>query len=218
MIPVVFDPDGTLIDSLPNVADAANALLAAEGQAPLTNDVVAGFVGMGERVFLDRLIAATELRAADFDRLMPQFIRHYKIAAEDTRLFPGAMEMLNRFRAEGVPLALCTNKPAAPLWPTLKAAEIDAVFDVVLAGDMLAKRKPDPLPVHHILAELSAETCLYVGDSETDAETALRAGVPFALYTEGIRIAPIEDIPHDVAFSDLLALPEIYARFKDVGS
>ena len=215
MIPIVFDLDGTLIDSLPNVTDAANALLADEGLEPLPSEVVRGFVGLGERVFLDRMIAATDLRPEDFDRLMPGFIRHYNVAAEDTQLFPGAMDMLLRLRADGVPLALCTNKPAAPLWPTLKAAGIEDAFDVVLAGDMLERRKPDPLPLHHILSELSAETCLYVGDSETDAETARRAGVPFVLFTEGIRLAPIEDIPHDVAFDDLSVLPEIYSRFKN---
>ena len=214
MIPIVFDLDGTLIDSLPNVTDAANALLADEGLEPLSSEVVRGFVGLGERVFLDRMIAATDLRPEDFDRLMPVFIRHYNVAAEDTQLFPGAMDMLNRLRVDGVPLALCTNKPAAPLWPTLKAAGIEDAFDVVLAGDMLEKRKPDPLPVHHILSELNAETCLYVGDSETDAETARRAGVPFVLFTEGIRLAPIDDIPHDVAFDDLSMLPEIYSQFS----
>ena len=215
MIPIVFDLDGTLIDSLPNVTDAANALLADEGLSPLPSEVVRGFVGLGERVFLNRMIAATDLRPEDFDRLMPEFIRHYNVAAEDTLLFPGAMDMLVRLRADGVPLALCTNKPSAPLWPTLKAAGIEDAFDVVLAGDMLERRKPDPLPVHHILSELNAETCLYVGDSETDAETARRAGVPFVLFTEGIRLAPIEDIPHDVAFDDLSMLPEIYARFSN---
>ena len=214
MIPIVFDLDGTLIDSLPNVTDAANALLADEGLEPLSSEVVRGFVGLGERVFLDRMIAATDLRPEDFDRLMPGFIRHYNVAAEDTQLFPGAMDMLLRLRADGVPLALCTNKPAAPLWPTLKAAGIEDAFDVVLAGDMLERRKPDPLPLHHILSELSAETCLYVGDSETDAETARRAGVPFVLFTEGIRLAPIDDIPHDVAFDDLSMLPEIYSQFS----
>lgn len=215
MIPVIFDLDGTLIDSLPNVTDAANALLADEGMGPLSREVVRGFVGLGERVFLDRMIAVTDLRPEDFDRLMPEFIRHYNLAAEDTQLFPGAMNMLDRLRGDSVPLALCTNKPAAPLWPTLKAAGIEDAFDVVLAGDTLERRKPDPLPVHHILSELNVDTCLYVGDSETDAETAQRAGVPFALFTEGIRLAPIEDIPHDVAFGDLSMLPEIYRRFRD---
>ena len=132
MIPVIFDLDGTLIDSLPNVTDAANALLADEGMGPLSREVVRGFVGLGERVFLDRMIAVTDLRPEDFDRLMPEFIRHYNLAAEDTQLFPGAMNMLDRLRGDSVPLALCTNKPAAPLWPTLKAAGIEDAFDVVL--------------------------------------------------------------------------------------
>ena len=76
MTPIVFDLDGTLIDSLPNVTDAANGLLAEEGLPPLAMDTVAGFVGLGERVFLDRLIAATDLNPVDYERLMARFIRH----------------------------------------------------------------------------------------------------------------------------------------------
>ena len=120
--------------------------------------------------------------------------------------------MLERFRELRVPLALCTNKPAAPLRPTLKAAGIESVFASVVAGDMLERRKPDPMPLRHIIAELAAQTCVYVGDSETDGETALRAGVPFVLFTEGIRQRAVQDIPHTAAFSDFGELPEIYRQ------
>lgn len=206
MIPVVFDLDGTLIDSLPDITGAANALLADEGLPPLSPKVVGGFVGLGERVFLDRLIAATALNPEDFDALMPRFIAHYKVATAGTKLFDGVREVLETLRARKVPLGLCTNKPSAALWPTLEAAGLEHAFDIVVAGDTLAVRKPEPAPLLHILKELGATTCLYVGDSETDAETARRAGVPFVLFTEGIRQNPVEAIPHDANFSRFGAL------------
>ena len=209
MIPVVFDLDGTLIDSLPNITDAANALLAGEGLPPLKAETVRTFVGLGEQVFMDRLIAATDLASNDRARLMPIFIAAYNRAAEDTRLFDGARAMLDELRNAGHPLGLCTNKPGEPLRHTLAAANLDTTFDIVVAGDTLPNRKPDPAPLRHILAELGATTCIYVGDSETDAETAARARVPFILYTEGIRVSPVEDIPHAATFNDFRALPRL---------
>jgi phosphoglycolate phosphatase len=85
------------------------------------------------------------------------------------------------------------------------------VFGAVVAGDTLSVRKPDPAPLLHALAGLGVSGGLYVGDSPVDSETARRAGVPFALFTEGIREAPLAEIPHDAAFSDMRELPDIYA-------
>lgn len=216
MLPVVFDLDGTLIDSLPNVTDAVNGLLAEERLPALSPDVVINFVGLGERVLLDRLIAATDLSAADYDVLMVRFIEHYKRAAADTRVFPGVASALEALKSDGVPLALCTNKPRAPLIPTLAAAGLTDAFDVVVAGDDLEKRKPDPTPLLFIMSKLGAESCVYVGDSEVDAETARRAGVPFLFYTEGICAVPIADIPHDAAFGAFSELPELVRRFTQM--
>ena len=213
MLPVVFDLDGTLIDSLPNVTDAANRLLADAGLPALPTDVVANFVGRGERVFLDRLIAATDLNGADFDRLPARFIEHYKLAAKDTRTYPDVVPALEALRNDGVSIALCTNKPRAPLIPTLKAAGLADVFEVVVAGDDLEKRKPDPTPLRFIMSELGAKSCVYVGDSEVDAETAHRAGVPFLFFTEGICTVPVAEIPHDAMFGAYSGLPELVRRF-----
>ena len=130
MIPVIFDLDGTLIDSLPDVARAVNALLADEGLPPLPLSTVNGFVGRGERVLMERLIAATDLDPADFDRLLPPFIAHYKVAARDTKLMPGVDKALARLREAGHKIALCTNKPSAPLEDTLIAAGLADAFDV----------------------------------------------------------------------------------------
>lgn len=87
------------------------------------------------------------------------------------------------------------------------------MFDVVIAGDTLPVRKPEPEPLHLAVERLGTKTGLYVGDSETDAETAQRAGVPFALFTKGIRVSPVDQIPHDVAFDDFAALPDIVKAY-----
>ncbi len=216
MLPVVFDLDGTLIDSLPNVTDAVNRLLADANLPALRSDVVANFVGRGERVLLDRLIAATDLDGSDYDTLMQRFIEHYKRAAADTCVFPGVVSALEALRKDGVPIALCTNKPRAPLIPTLEAAGLEDAFDVVVAGDDLEKRKPDPAPLHFIMSELGAQSCVFVGDSEVDAETAHRAAVPFLIFTEGICAVPISDLPHDAAFGAFSELPELVRRFVQV--
>lgn len=215
MTPIIFDLDGTLIDSLPDITGAANALLAEKNLPPLEASKVAGFVGRGERVLLDRLIAATALDAADYDALMAQFIDIYKGATGRTRVFPGAREALEHFRAAGVPVGLCTNKPSGPLGSVLEALDLSRLFDVIVAGDTLAARKPDAAPLLHAVSSLGAERCIYVGDSEIDAETAQAAGMPFAFFTEGIRTVAIADIPHDAAFSDFADLPSIYARLSE---
>lgn len=209
---ILFDLDGTLIDSLPNVTDAANAVLSERGLPPLERKQTAGFVGLGEQVFMDRLIAATALDPLDRDAHMESFIGHYKVEALKTQLFPGAKDALNALKEKGFSLGLVTNKPRAPLLPTLETAGLSTVFDAVIAGDDLPKRKPYAEPIWHALKLIGAKTCVYVGDSPTDAETAQNAGVPFVLYTEGIRTVPVSAIPHDVVFDDFQELPEICAR------
>lgn len=212
MTAVLFDLDGTLIDSLPNVRDAANAVLEAWSLPPLPSQTVAGFVGLGEQVFVDRLIAATDLSSADRDQIMARFIGRYKEEAKKTVLFPGVEKALASLKSGGVRLGLVTNKPRAPLGPTLDAAGLADIFETVVAGDDLPVRKPDPAPIRHAMEAMGADTAVYIGDSETDAATAQNAGIPFVLFTEGIRLSPIEDLPHAEAFDDFAKLPALIQR------
>ena len=208
MTPIVFDLDGTLVDSLPGIVAAANRLLETEGLAPLPQSQIAGFVGLGERVFLQRLIAATGLEPTGFDALLQRFLPIYEEASQGTPLFPGVAEMLANLSELGVPMGICTNKPSGPLKHVLDGLGIAPMFGAIVAGDSLPVRKPDPAPLFLAFEQLGATRGLYVGDSETDAETAQRAGVPFALYKGGIRTKPIDQIAHDLAFdrfSDVLA-------------
>ncbi len=210
-LPVVFDLDGTLVDSLPGIAAAANGFLAEHGRPALPVERIGGFVGHGEDVFLERLILAGGLDPACFDDVKPRFSQLYVEASRGTRLFPGVAAMLDGFRAAGVPLGLCTNKPSGPTQVVLEAASLGGVFGAIVTGDSLPERKPDPSPLRAVLSRLGAASGLYVGDSEVDAETAARAAVPFALYTEGIRTRPLAEIPHDHAFSDFGALAGIHS-------
>ena len=108
--------------------------------------------------------------------------------------------------------ALCQNrKPEGPTRDILKAVGLDGVFLSLVCGDTLAVKKPEPDPLIACFAELGGEG-VYVGDSEIDAETAVRAGVPFALFTEGYRKTPTSALPHAVAFSDFSRLPGIVAE------
>lgn len=214
MTPVVFDLDGTLTDSLPDVAHAANALLADEGATAVAPGTVAGFVGWGEGIFIDRLIAHAGLDPAARDSLLDRFIGHYTAAGDRTRLMPGVAEALSGLKDMGVPMGLCTNKPRAPLLPVLETSGLGDWITVVVAGDDLARRKPAPEPLLAVLRALDAPRAIYIGDSIVDAQTARAAGVPFALYTEGIRTDPVAAIPHDAAFADFALLGGLYDRLR----
>jgi phosphoglycolate phosphatase len=215
--PIVFDLDGTLVDSLPGIAAAANALLADEGLPPLPQARIGAFVGHGERVFLDRLIAASDLDPSDDARLMARFLDLYVSHSRGTVLFPHVAEVLGVFREQGVRRGLCTNKPSAPLAAVLETTGLGEVFDAIVAGDTLPVRKPDPAPLRHALALLGSEAGVYVGDSPVDAETARRADMPFVLFTEGIRDVPVESIGHDARYSDFRDLPAIYGDLTASG-
>lgn len=209
MRPVIFDLDGTLIDSLPNVTDAANALLAEMGIAPIGTKTVAGLVGWGEQVFIDKLIAKAGLDFGRRAEILERFLVHYKVAGRDTRLMPGVEAALKTLADLGIPLGLVTNKPRGPLLPALEATVLGKYLDAVIAGDDLPMRKPDPEPLREAARRLGSTCAIYVGDSEVDAETAKRAGFPFILYTLGMRRVALEDMPHDAAFENFRDLPGI---------
>ncbi|MBT0957242.1 HAD-IA family hydrolase [Alphaproteobacteria bacterium KMM 3653] len=211
--PVIFDLDGTLIDSLPNIAEAGNRLLKAHGLTPRETARFAPYVGHGEGVFIERLIADSDLDGSAAE-LLPEFIEHYISVGAKTRMMPGARTALEALQQRGVPLGLVTNKPAAPLGAVIEKLGLGPVFDCIVAGDDLAQRKPHPAPLLHCMGELGADRCLFVGDSMVDARTARAAEQPFALYTKGIRTEPISALSHTWAFDDFGAgFDAVYGAF-----
>lgn len=208
---VIFDLDGTLVDSAPDIHAAANTVLAAEGLAPITLEQARGFIGAGAPVFVERM-AAARLAAPDPARsaaMLDHFLRIYEGAVGLTRLYPGAVPALERLAESGWKLGLCTNKPEGPTRAVLRHFGLEGFFPVVVGGDTLPQRKPDPAPLRHVVAALGLEAAsvVFVGDSEIDAATAEAARVPFVLFTEGYRQTPAEALPHSFAFADWTLLP-----------
>ena len=210
---VIFDLDGTLIDSAPDIHAAANRLMAAHGFAGFTPEETRAFIGHGVPHFI-----ACCLRARDADatgdlhrQLVGEFEVGYKTAVGLTEVYPGVAKALERLARMGFALGICTNKPVAPARAVLAHLGLDGHFPVVIGGDSCSARKPDPAPLQAAIAGLGATRVLYVGDSEIDAETSVRAGLPFTLYTQGYRKTPVAEIPHQTAFSDFAALPDFAA-------
>lgn len=211
---IVFDLDGTLIDSAPDICAVANGLLASHG-AQITLAQTHSFIGNGVSVFINRMLAATELSPELHDALLPQFKEAYLTAFENTTLYGGVEEALAHLRNGGHPLGICTNKPLAPCNAVLGHLGLAHFFETVWGGDSLPVHKPDPAPLHAAFSALGEGPCIYVGDSEVDAQTAVSAGVPFLLYTEGYRKTRVEEIPHTAAFNDWRALPDLVTQYAE---
>lgn len=184
---VLFDLDGTLIDTAPEIADAVNALLV-EQRLPCVDDKLArDWIGHGTRELLRAALAASlrtasiaPERAPALDALMPSFGRHYLAhCGRRSRVFADVEQTLDALRHAGVRTAVVTNKEERYAYAVLDAHRLRDYLDLVICGDTLAAKKPDPLPVTHCMQRfhVAPERTLLVGDSEIDVATARAAGI-----------------------------------------
>jgi phosphoglycolate phosphatase len=208
MIPIVFDLDGTLIDSAPDIHAGANGLLADEGHAPLTIAEARSFIGNGAAVFVARMRAARGIPDSEQPRLYAEFVCRYDDFVRLTHPYPGAVAALHRLSALGHPLGICTNKPYRPTLAVLRHLNLEHLFATIFGGDSLRVHKPDPAPLHAAFAALGGPG-LFVGDSEVDAETAQRAELPFLLYSGGYRKAPADSLGAAVVFDHFDRLADL---------
>ena len=214
---IMFDLDGTLVDSLPDIAAATNRMLDDAGVAPLPQETIKRFVGNGLPKLVERVIHHCGLPIERHAKLSRLTLAHYNAASSDKTVpYPGVPQALDQLRQMGCVLGICTNKPEAPARHVLEALELSHHFDVVLGGDSLKTRKPDPA---HLNASFDAVAPsgprLFVGDSEVDAETAQRANVPFLLFTNGYRKSPVNEIPHTLSYFDACDLPTRVAEMLE---
>ncbi len=207
---IVFDLDGTLIDSAPDIHGVANDLLAAHGRQ-ITLAQTHDFIGNGVAVFVQKMRAACGLPDDLQEPLTRAFKASYLTAVHKTVPYPGVVPALEALRAQGHALGICTNKPIAPCMAVLNHLDLGRLFDTFWGGDSLPVNKPDPAPLHAAFDALGQGPRIYVGDSDVDAETAVRADVPFILFTQGYRKRPVAQMSHDVAFEDFAALPQVVA-------
>ena len=200
---VIFDLDGTLIDSAPDIQAATNRALADFGCAPLDLPTVISFIGNG----LPKLAERARVRAGLSDGvqidLTQRLMTYYdENPLELTKLYPDCLDALAYLRDAGVKIGLCTNKPYAPAVHILDHLRIAPYFDAVIGGDSLAVKKPDPAPLRETISRLQADDVLYVGDSPVDYQTAQNAGIDFAFFTQGYRNEPLSYFQNAVPFDD----------------
>ena len=202
---VIFDLDGTLIDSLGDIHAALNDVLQLCNAPPLALATVRGFIGKGSANLVMRALKAQNLPndEASCASALTDFLNLYTAgAAKLTTIFDGAIDVLDQLRDGGFRLGICTNKPLAPTKIVLDQFGLTRFFDTIVGGDQLASRKPDPAMLFHAMACLDTTSCLFVGDSEIDRETATAAGQPFALFTEGYRTNSIETLNPEYYFNE----------------
>ncbi|MFD2232806.1 phosphoglycolate phosphatase [Phaeospirillum tilakii] len=210
---VLFDLDGTLIDSLPDLTDAVNRMLAAWHRPPLPAPAVMRMVGDGAITLVERAFAATGgAVAASWDDLLAAFLADYEPrAAETTRPWPGVTYALARLRGAGLPLAICTNKPAGATREVLDKLNLAGWFDLVVSSDDAPALKPDPAHVRVCLDRLGvgAEAAVMVGDSENDFAAAHAAGVATVAVSFGYARAPLASLEPDRVIDHFHALPAV---------
>ena len=212
---VFFDLDGTLVDSVPDLAGAARLMLAELGEPSRSDEEVASFVGKGIPVLVERLLGVGRSPQTS-ERIalgIQAFMRHYETTnGQLTVVYPGVLEALEILRGRGLKMACVTNKAETFVSPLLEKLDLLRFMDCIVGGDTLPKKKPDPEPLWHACEQLGAlrETSLMVGDSGNDALCARRAGIPVLLmtygYNEGI---PVDSVDCDGLLSNLLELPPL---------
>lgn len=200
---VLIDLDGTLLDSIPDLADAANAMRDELGMAPLPVERVTTFVGKGVEHLVGRTLVG-DLHGADPDiarleQARAVFFRHYHVFnGKRAALYPGVIDGLRAMQAQSLRLAVVTNKPEQFTLPLLERTGLRDYFDAVVSGDTCARKKPDPMPMAHACAllDVAPAAALAIGDSGNDSHSARAAGlrvliVPYG-YNEGHDVRTLE--------------------------
>jgi phosphoglycolate phosphatase len=219
---VVFDLDGTLIDSRRDLADATNALVAELGGQALSVEAVTAMVGEGAAVLVRRALAGAGLDPQTPNAL-ERFLAHYdERLTVHTRPYEGLVDALSALRSEGRALAVLTNKPGRPSREILERLELAPFFSQVIGGDTAAGRKPDPSGLLSLTerAQVTPAATVMVGDSPIDAETARRAGAVLCIarYGFGAPSGSLVPLPGELAIGHPSELPEaIRSIRRDTG-
>ena len=212
---IAFDLDGTLLDTVHDLAAAINTMLDRLGEAPLPKDTIRTMIGKGMANLVRRALAAArgvEPSEADEQRALPMYEDAYdRVLGRETTVFPGVREGLERLATAGFGLACVTNKASRFTRPHLDKAGLAHYFSLVIGGDSLAAKKPDPLPLRAAARHfgVAPDRLLVLGDSANDTQAARAAGCPVLCvpygYNEG---RPVQSLDCDGIVSSLDELPE----------
>jgi len=208
---VIFDLDGTLVHSAPDIACAANRMLEALGMPARDPALISTYIGKGIAVLVERALVGSLKGGADAALLaqaLPLFDRYYEEeSGRRTALYPGVREGLQLLAQADLPLACVTNKPERHTIALLTQMDLLQFFSVVVGGDTLPRKKPDPLPLRYVCERIGVRTAqtLVVGDSGNDVAGARAAGCPVICvpygYNEG---EPVESLGSDAIVPTIL--------------
>ncbi|MFT5131312.1 MAG: phosphoglycolate phosphatase [Rhodothermales bacterium] len=215
---ILFDLDGTLVDTVPDITDAVNVMLSGFDRPTVTDITVGTWMGNGVARLVERALAnaidAPE-NPPEFDAALAKFSAAYsQQPCCRSQLYPGARELLESLRSSHK-LAIVTNKAAKFTPPLLESLGIDHFFGAVVCGDTLPTRKPDPAPLFHALSLLGADAgrAVAVGDSVTDVRAAHNASIPVVAVSFGYNHGhPIADSNPNAVIDHLGDLPAAIAR------
>ena len=209
---IVFDLDGTLVDTAPDLIASLNAILGREGMAPLPLSSARNMIGGGAHKLLERGLEAEgrTVSPAEMNRLKTDFIAHYADhIADQSRPFEGLEIALDRLSAAGCMLAVCTNKLEWLSKRLLDRLALSGRFAAVCGADTFGVSKPDPAILRQTVVRAGGEiaSTIMVGDAGTDVGVARRAGVPVIGVTFGYTEVPIAELNPDVVISHMRELP-----------
>jgi phosphoglycolate phosphatase len=190
---LLFDLDGTLVDSVPDLASSVNQTLIKLGLTPFSQEVIRGWVGNGANILMQRAVSGNIKISKSLDndlvaQALKLFYQIYQIHnCIETRLYAGVLETLTELKNRGYRLAIITNKPEQFISPIITNLMLDNLFELIIGGDTLAKRKPDPLPLHYACEQLSVSVnqCVMIGDSKNDILAAKAAKMQSIALTYG---------------------------------
>jgi phosphoglycolate phosphatase len=210
---LVFDLDGTLVDTATDLIATLNVILEREGLKPVPFDSARSMVGHGARVLIERGLAANgvTLPANEIDRLFDAYLAHYEAHIADTsRTFPGVTEALDACSAAGWVLAVCTNKPEKLSHILLDALDLSRYFAAICGADTFAERKPSAIALIGTIERAGGDPsrAVMIGDSKTDIDTARAAGIPVIAVDFGYTPVPVTELGPDLVishFDDLVA-------------
>ncbi|MRX50010.1 phosphoglycolate phosphatase [Paracoccus sp. S-4012] len=212
MSAVVFDLDGTLVDSAPDMHAAMNRVLEGRGHEPLELDQVRGFIGNGVPTLVRRVMAAVEADEGGFDGWHGDYMQWYaKLICDKTQPYASVIEALDSLKASGRRLGICTNKPQQLTEDLVAALGLADRFGAVIGGDTEFGHKPAPGPLTETVRRLGGGPAVMVGDSMADAGAARAAGLPLILYTGGYRDRGVDEIAPDARFDHWRELPRLVA-------